>query len=234
MPSHSCECVQRMHCLRPLFVWQPFAKLIAGWICLLAVWLAPDRCLPQESSERVRKLFSERCFACHGPDAKQRQGGLRLDVQESFRSAADSGEVPVVPGDPKRSEIWKRITSSEEGERMPPPEFGIALTAEEIALVAGWIDAGAEWTQHWSFQAPQRPRLPDFTEASEAWPDHLEAWRRNPLDRFVLHQQLVRTPAFASSRTSNFTPTPQPGLDRITADTRRAVLFFARRCTRGL
>jgi len=28
----------------------------------------------------IRPILSDRCFACHGPDAARRQAGLRLDV----------------------------------------------------------------------------------------------------------------------------------------------------------
>jgi len=31
----------------------------------------------------VRPILSDKCFACHGPDAKARQGGLRLDLADS-------------------------------------------------------------------------------------------------------------------------------------------------------
>ncbi len=31
----------------------------------------------------VRPILSDKCFACHGPDVKKRQGGFRLDIPDS-------------------------------------------------------------------------------------------------------------------------------------------------------
>ena len=47
----------------------------------------------------VRRILSNNCFECHGPDAKERQAGLRLDVPEGLNAETESGSRAVVPGD---------------------------------------------------------------------------------------------------------------------------------------
>ncbi|MEM8734526.1 MAG: c-type cytochrome domain-containing protein, partial [Planctomycetota bacterium] len=151
-----------------------------------------ERVLAQETQkvfdehrlQEIRSLLSNRCFACHGPDEEQRAGGFRLDQATSYFAEADSGEIPVKAGDPKTSELLRRIESAEDYERMPPPEFGAALTPEEIELIREWITAGAELSTHWSFKPPTRPALPPLPHAAP------EAWKSNPIDRFVLARML--------------------------------------------
>jgi hypothetical protein len=125
----------------------------------------------------IRPLFADHCFKCHGPDPSARRADLRLDQSESATAARD-GETPIVPGHPDSSELWKRITSDDPDEMMPPPKSGKrALSAEERELVRAWIASGAAYEPHWSFVAPKRPAPPSVKN---------EAWCRNPIDRFVL------------------------------------------------
>src|SRR4051812_17157783 len=57
---------------------------------------------------QIRPLLADNCFACHGPDEKQRKARLRLDVRDS----ALNGTV-LVPGAAARSELYKRITTDD-------------------------------------------------------------------------------------------------------------------------
>jgi mono/diheme cytochrome c family protein len=139
-----------------------------------------------EDARSVRSLLSNRCFACHGPDEEQRSGGFRLDQKAAFLGEADSGLPPVIPGDAENSELLRRINSTEEWERMPPPEFGEALSDEETELVRRWIESGAEWTEHWSFIPPTRPALPQVDDEIP------EAWKHNPIDQFVYSKMQSR------------------------------------------
>jgi hypothetical protein len=124
----------------------------------------------------IRPILSDNCFECHGPDAEQRQAELRLDTRDGLFRKTDE-HSSVVPGDLAKSELFRRITSADSGEIMPPSDSGRTLTAEQITLIKAWIESGAEWQQHWSFVAATRPKLPTVSK-----PD----WVKNPIDSFVL------------------------------------------------
>src|SRR5258708_5816485 len=90
-------------------------------------------------SRDIRPLLADNCFRCHGPDAKQRQAGLRLDVREEALKPAESGDVAIFPGQPEASALVARIFSADESERMPPADSQKKLTAQQKALLKRWI-----------------------------------------------------------------------------------------------
>src|SRR5262245_46626218 len=69
----------------------------------------------------IRPILADKCFACHGFDSKQRKADLRLDLPEGAYREND-GIIPIKPGDLAKSEVWTRITSTDEDEVMPPPK----------------------------------------------------------------------------------------------------------------
>ncbi|MBL8900313.1 MAG: hypothetical protein JNM84_21960, partial [Planctomycetes bacterium] len=90
----------------------------------------------------VRPILSDRCFRCHGPDATQRSGELRLDTREGAIARRDGGAA-IAPGAPERSALLARVASDDPDERMPPPEsHKRALSKDEIGLLARWIAEG--------------------------------------------------------------------------------------------
>ena len=131
---------------------------------------------PSTSNRDIRPLLSDRCFACHGPDEGSREAGLRLDEKESAYSELESGETAIVPGDSEASSLVDRITVDDPDFRMPPPDAGKGLKPDEIALLTRWVEQGAPWAKHWSFETPQRPALPAIQDA---------AWARNEIDAFI-------------------------------------------------
>ncbi|MCA9262978.1 MAG: PSD1 domain-containing protein [Planctomycetales bacterium] len=135
-----------------------------------------------EFNRDIRPLLSNKCFTCHGPDRAERQADLRLDTAEGATRPADSGEFAVVPTRPEQSELMRRVTSTDESDRMPPADHGTQLTAAEIALLERWITEGATFSRHWSYVTPQRPDLPHLTQYAE--------WPRNEIDSFVLRRLL--------------------------------------------
>jgi Protein of unknown function (DUF1553)/Protein of unknown function (DUF1549)/Planctomycete cytochrome C len=125
----------------------------------------------------IRPILSDKCFQCHGPDSKKRKADLRLDLPESTFGAAASGERAVVPGKLDESQLFHRITSTEDEEKMPPPSAKKPLTPSEIERLKAWIEAGAPYPRHWAFVAPVRPRAPGTRKSS---------WVKSPIDAFIL------------------------------------------------
>ena len=111
-------------------------------------------------SRDVLPLLSENCFKCHGPDEANREAGLRLDKPEGATAKLDSGETAIVSGESESSTVYQRISSPDPDLRMPPVDSGKKLSPAEIARIKAWIDAGAEWSGHWAFEAPRKPAIP--------------------------------------------------------------------------
>ncbi len=149
------------------------ATLIAAG---LAVPAAADTPRPVEFNRDIRPILSDNCFQCHGPDHAQRKADLRLDVEASAKANVD-GAAPITPGKLDESEFYRRITSDDPDEHMPPAASGKKLSSTQIELIARWIREGAAWQKHWSFIPPQRPATPPVRDT---------AWLRNPIDAFVL------------------------------------------------
>ncbi|MBA3480781.1 MAG: DUF1553 domain-containing protein [Pirellulales bacterium] len=147
-------------------------------LAAMDVWPAPAfaETPPLDFNRDVRPILSENCFACHGFDEAAREADLRLDVAES--ALADRDGVPaIVAGDPQASEAWRRITSDDESEVMPPVDSHRELSAEQKETLRQWIAEGAKYAKHWSFISPVKAAPPEVSDA---------AWVRNEIDRFVL------------------------------------------------
>ncbi|MFM8618272.1 MAG: DUF1549 domain-containing protein, partial [Opitutaceae bacterium] len=125
-------------------------------------------------NEQVRPILAQNCFACHGTDSAHRKAGLRLDEPESAY-AERKGVRAIVPGNVEASELWQRIISPHEDEVMPPPDAHKApLTAVQRAVLKRWIEEGAVYQRHWSFEPIARPEPPPAASGLE-----------HPVDRFI-------------------------------------------------
>lgn len=123
----------------------------------------------------VRPILSENCFFCHGPDKDKRKAGLRLDTKEGLFTAI-KGRHPAIAGKPAESEIFKRVTTADDDERMPDPKSGKTLSPREIAVIKRWIEQGAEFKGHWAYLKPMRPEAPGGAEGQS---------EGNPIDAFL-------------------------------------------------
>ncbi len=72
-----------------------------------------------EFNRDIRPILSDACFHCHGPDKNERKAGLRLDLREEAVKESKSGEFPIVPGHPEKSDLVRRILTDDADERMP-------------------------------------------------------------------------------------------------------------------
>ena len=123
-----------------------------------------------EFNRDVRPILSDNCYNCHGPAKSTRKADLRVDTK-------DGAMTVVVPGKPKDSLLYQRITSVDVHERMPPFKTGKKLTDKQIDLIRRWIEQGAPWQEHWAFIAPTRPPVPVVKT---------NVWGHNAIDNFIL------------------------------------------------
>lgn len=127
-------------------------------------------------SHDVRPILANHCLKCHGPDEASRKGGLRLDERAAALAPAESGERAIVPGQPDKSELVRRIYATDDDE-MPPAAAKNPLSEEQKEILKHWIASGAEYESHWAFIKPTQTRPPKVRDA---------AWPRNIIDYFVL------------------------------------------------
>ena len=124
----------------------------------------------------IRPILSNHCFQCHGPDSEQRKASLRLDQREGAFADRDGGAV-IVAGDASSSLLIERILHADADEVMPPIAASKPLDDAQKRLLVRWIEAGADWSEHWSFVAPVEPPVPEVAES---------VWAQGAIDRFIL------------------------------------------------
>src|SRR5436190_23919509 len=153
---------------RPNSTWRgPLTLRAFCWFaagsCMGAGLFAPSSIAADSSirfSRDIRPIFSDTCFACHGPDQKARKAGLRLDTKHRLYEPAAKHGPAVVPGNLAKSELWQRVISSDPEEQMPPPDSHKTLSADQKDKIKRWIEDGALWQGHWAFLKPERPPVP--------------------------------------------------------------------------
>jgi hypothetical protein len=149
----------------------------------------------------VRRILSDNCFFCHGPD--KQESDLRLDLSEvAYRKKA------IVPGKPESSELFARITSDDPEYRMPPPDSNRTLSAIEVDKLAQWIREGANYKKHWAFTSIASLASLENMRSTIRHDD----WSQNPLDEFVIAR--LREESLSPSAPAS----PERILRRVTLD----------------
>ncbi len=125
---------------------------------------------------QVRPILSDKCYACHGPDAEQRQANLRFDTREgAFIDLG--GYAAIVSGKPGESELIRRIESADQDDAMPPADHPKQLSEAEKRTLSQWIQQGAVWQDHWAYVPPVRHQPP---------PTNNDQWTDGFIDAFIL------------------------------------------------
>ncbi|WP_186767879.1 DUF1553 domain-containing protein [Blastopirellula retiformator] len=152
---------------------------------------SPEGVRPDFAAQ-VLPILTQRCFACHGPDADKREADLRLDQASSLFQRRGDQPAVIQPGDAADSPLYQRLIASDPAEQMPPPSHGGPLSLDEITTIKRWIDNGAKWEGHWAFQPIVRPELPPA----------LLGYSDQPIDRLVAAKWKEHdlTPAEPASR----------------------------------
>ncbi len=147
-----------------------------------ALSLVAGSALAADSSVRfnrdIRPILADNCFACHGPDNNSRKAALRLDTKDGIFEQTPKRGPAVVAGNLEKSELWRRVTTTDPDDVMPPPDSHKTLKPEQKQRLKEWILAGAPWQGHWAYIRPERPPVPNVKAAGFKI--------RNPIDAFIL------------------------------------------------
>ncbi len=157
-----------------------YSWIVGGVLFACSTTSPNNETLPQEVSYNfhIRPILSDRCFKCHGPDARQRKADLRLDMEANAFAALkkNPGAHALVAGKPNQSEVFMRISTKDTSEVMPPLSSNLSLSNFEISLIKKWIEQGAKYEPHWALIPPKTQAVP--TSKSD--------WPKNEIDHFIL------------------------------------------------
>jgi hypothetical protein len=135
-------------------------------------------------STDVKPILNKKCITCHG--GVKKQGGFSLLFREEALGKTESGHPAIIPGDPDKSEVMKRLTSHDPEERMPYKEE--PLHDDEIDVLRRWIKQGAQWGEHWAYVQVKPVAVPKPTTFFGLISKDNE-WAKNEIDYFVAEKQ---------------------------------------------
>jgi cytochrome c553 len=136
-------------------------------------------------AKQILPILSNKCFVCHGPDAKDKDL-LRLD---SLAGATRDlgGHQAINPQAPLKSELLARINSADDP--MPPAEAQKQLTRTERELLSQWVKQGGKYARHWAFVRPVKSKPSSKPNAQGS----------DVIDAFISQQMSDRNVSFASA-----------------------------------
>lgn len=154
-----CRCVSRSRLFPGCEVDLRAVCLTLGCVLLLSTAEGADDPSELLFARHVSALLQQKCFGCHGSDAKALEGGLDLTQLTGALKGGDSGEPAVVPGEPDRSPLFLAVTREHAAWSAMPPKDSERLSPDEQDWLRNWIAAGAAW--------PDAARVQDLRKQHE-------------------------------------------------------------------
>jgi hypothetical protein len=163
-------------------------KIVASLALVLLTGVASGQATPKLDptdpakveffEKKIRPILADNCYHCHSADTKP-AGSLRVDDRNGLLTGGNAGAA-VVPGDPGKSLLLKRVTQKEEKRRMPLE--GNRLTDEQVADLTIWIKDGAAWPTVRIPASLGKPK-PEYEQLKK---EHWASWPKDDIDRFIL------------------------------------------------
>ena len=160
-----------------------FVVTAIGIAALLTSWLGLFEKQIDYNAD-VKPILNKNCMGCHG--GVKKAGNVSFLFEEEMLQPGKSGKRPVVRGDANASEMIRRILTDDPDERMP--RKGPGLTDDEVSTLKKWINQGAKWGNHWSYERVERPEIPS-SGGFWSWlglGGKDADWPKNEIDHFVL------------------------------------------------
>src|SRR3954452_7086848 len=88
---------------------------------------------------KIRPIFADTCYKCHGQSAEKVKGGLLLDSKEGLLKGGENGPA-IRPGDPENSLLIKAVRYTDPDLQMPPKN---KLSDDQLAALVAWVKMGA-------------------------------------------------------------------------------------------
>ena len=158
-----------------------FSSFFIGLVSLL--FSQSERISFAADNPTALEVLEKNCLECHG--GKFIRHGLDLSTKENSLKPGESGSPAIVPGKAQESLLFKKITHADEPAM---PYKREKLADAEIAAIAAWINAGANYErplnkqkwkgeEHWALK-PLKKTAPPKTKKSR--------WAKTPIDQFIL------------------------------------------------
>jgi hypothetical protein len=151
-------------------------------IAVITLFVFSTRRHTVDFSTQVKPILNKHCISCHG--GVKQQAGFSLLFRSEALAATESGKAAIVPGDPKGSEMIRRLHLKDPEERMPYKKD--PLTDDEIDILTRWIKQGAKWGEHWAYIPVNKVEVPKPKSSffglipSKKWD-----WVKNDIDHFI-------------------------------------------------